>query len=147
MSPTEAAPRHILLLANRTCPCPELHRFVHDQLTERPARVTVVAPALNDSRLAHWVSDTDEAVAAARARLAQAIEGLTTEGVTVSGHVGDAKPITALRDAVAQVSADLLILSTFPAGDSHWLEAGLLEATEELAIPVRHFATAYGLDE
>lgn len=147
MAPPEAPPRHILVLANRTCPCPELHAFVHAQLTERPAEVTVVAPALNDSRLAHWVSDTGEAEADAAVRLEKAVAGLTTEGVTVSGHVGDAKPITALQDAVAQYPVDLLVLSTFPAGESHWLESGLLEAAEGLAIPVRHFTTEYGLHD
>lgn len=147
MTDADAPPRHVLVLANRTCPCPELHEFVHAQLTERPAQVTVVAPALNDSRLAHWVSDTAEAGADAAARLAQAIEGLRADGLTVSGHVGDAKPITALEDAVARYPADLLILSTFPSGESHWLESGLLDATAQLAIPVLHFVTEYGLDD
>lgn len=118
MSSADAPPRRILLLANRTC---------------------------NDSRLAHWVSDTDEAVTDATARLALAIEGLTTDGVTVTGHVGDARPITALEDALAEFPADLLVLSTFPPGMSHWLEAGLLQATDHLEIPVRHFTTEYGL--
>ena len=146
MSFTPAAPRHVLVLANRTCPCPGLHDFVHAQLTERPAEVTVVAPALNDSRLAHWVSDTDEAVEAAAERLEQAIQGLTTDGVAVSGHVGDAKPLTAIEDALARFPVDLLVLSTFPPGQSHWLEDGLLEATGDLAIPVRHYVSEYGLD-
>lgn len=146
MPPTNAPPHHILVLANRTCPCPGLHDFVHAQLTERPAEVTVVAPALNDSRLAHWVSDSDKARAAAGERLEQAVEGLTTDGVTVSGHIGDAKPLTAIEDALSQIPADLLVLSTFPPGESHWLEEGLLEAAERLSIPVRHYVSEYGLE-
>lgn len=144
---TDTPPRHILLLANRTCPCPDLHEFVLAQLTERPAQVTIVAPALNDSKLAHWVSDTGKAESAAAHRLSQAIEGLTTQGVTVNGQVGDARPITALQDALAQVPADLLVLSTFPPGESHWLEAGLLEDAERLDIAVHHFTTEYGLPD
>lgn len=146
MSSTDVPPRHVLVLANRTCPCPGLHAFVHAQLTERPAEVVIVAPALNDSRLAHWVSDTDEAQAAAAERLSLAEAGLTTEGVTVSGHVGDAKPLTAIEDALSRFPVDLLILSTFPPGESHWLEEGLLEAAERLPVPVRHYVTEYGLD-
>lgn len=138
-------PRRVLVLANRTCPCPGLHDFVHEQLTERPAEVIVVAPALNDSRLAHLVSDTDEARVAAAERLEQAVEGLTTDGVTVSGHVGDAKPLTAIEDARSQFPADLLVLSTFPPGESHWLEDGLLEGAQELSTPVRHYVSEYGL--
>ncbi len=146
MSSTDAPPRHILVLANRTCPCPGLHDFVHAQLTERPAEVTVVAPALNDSRLAHWVSDTDGARLAAAERLEQAVEGLTIQGVTVSGHIGDAKPLTAIEDALSQFPADLLVLSTFPPGESHWLEDGLLEGAEALSVPIRHYVSEYGLD-
>lgn len=146
MSSTPTAPRHILVLANRTCPCPGLHDFVLEQLTERPAHVTVVAPALNDSRLAHWVSDTDEARAVAMQRLEQAVEGLTTDGVTVSGRVGDAKPLTAIEDALAESSVDLLVISTFPPGESHWLENGLVEGAERLPVPVRHYVSEYGLD-
>lgn len=146
MSSPSAAPRHVLVLASRTCPCPGLHDFVHAQLVERPAEVTVVAPALNDSHVAHWVSDTDEARAAAAERLEQAVEGLTTDGVTVSGHVGDARPLTAIEDALAEYPADLLVLSTFPPGESHWLENGLLEAARALPIPVLHYVTEYGLE-
>ena len=146
MSSTDAPPRHVLVLANRTCPCPGLHDFVHAQLTDRPAEVTVVAPALNNSRLAHWVSDSDEARVAAAQRLEQAVAGLTTDGVTVSGHIGDAKPLTAIEDALSQFPADLLVLSTFPPGESHWLEDGLLEGAEWLSVPVRHYVSEYGLD-
>ena len=147
MPPDAVRIPHVLGLANRTCPCPELHGFVHAQLPARPARITVVAPALNDSRLAHFVSDTGKAVAAAAGRLEQAIEGLTIEGVTVTGRVGDAKPITALEDALAQDRVDLIVLATFPRGKSHWLESGLREAVDELGVPVRHFMTEYGLDD
>lgn len=136
----------MLVLANRTCPCPGLHDFVHTQLTERPAEVIIVAPALNNSKLAHWVSDTDEARADAAERLELAVEGLTTDGVTVSGHIGDAKPLAALEDALSQFPADLLVLSTFPPGESHWLEDGLLEGAEELPVPVLHYVTEYGLE-
>ena len=50
----------ILLIANRTCPCPG----VLDAVRARAApdgRVLIVVPALN-GRVKHYVSDTDEAV-------------------------------------------------------------------------------------
>jgi len=139
---------HIIVLANQTCPCPALHAFVHEQLAERPSEVTVVAPALNNSRLAHWVSDSDEALKDAELRLAQAVDGLKADGVAVRGQVGDADPLTALEDALAVFEADAVVLSTFPAGESHWLEKGLVEeATTRLAVPVHHFVTEYGLED
>ncbi len=138
---------HIIVLADQTCPCPALHAFVHDQLAERPSEVTVVAPALNSSKLAHWVSDSDEALQDAELRLAQAIDGLKADGVAVRGQVGDASPMTALEDALSVIDADAVVLSTFPAGKSHWLEKGLVEeATTRLDVPVHHFVTEYGLE-
>lgn len=135
------------MLANRTCPCPALHAFVHERLTEPPAEVLVVAPALN-SRLAHWVSDSDGADTAAKERLDVAVDGLSIEGVDVTGHVGDAQPLVAIEDALATFRADEVILSTFPAGESHWLEDGLLEeARAHLSVPVRHYVSEYGLAE
>lgn len=138
---------HILVLANQTCPCPELHEFVHSELGGESSEVTVIAPALNDSRLAHWVSDSDEAVRDAELRLAQAIDGLKADGVAVRGQVGDAHPLTALEDALAVLEIDAVVLSTFPQADSHWQEDGLVEkAQAQLDVPVHHFVTEYGLD-
>lgn len=139
---------HILVLANRTCPCPALHEFVHNELGERLAEVTIVAPALNESKLAHWVSDSDEALQDAELRLAQAIEGLKADGVAVRGQVGDADPLTALEDALAVFEIDAVVLSTFPDSDSHWLENGLVgKAQAKLDVPVHHFVSEYGLAE
>jgi len=139
---------HILVLANLTCPCPALHDYVHAEIGDRLAEVTVVAPALNNSKVAHWVSDSDEAFEDAELRLAQAVEGLKGDGVAVRGQVGDADPLTALEDALAVFEADAVVISTFPPGKSHWQEKGLLEdAQARLSVPVHHFVTEYGLDE
>ena len=140
--------QRILVLANRTCPCPGLHAFVHEKAGAPPAEVVVVAPALNNSRLAHLVSDSDGAMKDARARLDLALEGLQADGIEVTGTVGDAEPLTAIEDALSVFAADAVVISTFPAEQSHWLEEGLLEqATERLDIPVHHYVTEYGLDE
>ncbi len=142
------APHRILVVANRTCPCPELHAEVHDRIGEACGHILVVAPALNESRLAHFVSDSDGAEAAARERLDIAVEKLTADGVRVDGVVGDAQPLQAIEDALVDFRADEVIISTHPAGDSSWLEKGLLEdARAAVDVPVHHFVTEYGLDE
>ena len=139
--------QRILVLANRTCPCPGLHAFVHEKAGAPPAEIAVVAPALN-SRLRHLVSDSDGAMKAARARLDLALEGLAADGFEVTGTVGDAEPLTAIEDALSVFAADAVVISTFPAEDSHWLEEGLLEqAIDRLDIPVHHYVTEYGLEE
>ena len=139
---------HILVLANQTCPCPELHAFVHSELPgDAASEVTVIAPAINSSKLAHWVSDSDEAIQDAELRLAQAVDGLKADGVAVRGQVGDAHPLTALEDALSLFEIDAVVLSTFPHGESHWQEDGLVEqAQARLSVPVHHFVTEYGLD-
>jgi len=134
----------ILLIANRTCPCPD----VLDTVRERSGpdgHVLVVAPALN-SRLKHYTSDTDGAAAAAAERLDQALGYLAGAGVRASGSVGDADPLQAIEDAVSGFPADEIVISTFPVEDSHWLEKDLLErARDATALPIVHVTSRYGL--
>ena len=97
------SPRRLLLVANRTCPC----RDVLDEIRHRAGRdgeVLIVAPALN-TRLRHWVSDTDGALAEARERLDRAVDYLRDAGLTVRGDVGDADPLLAIEDTLATFDA------------------------------------------
>ena len=134
----------ILLIANRTCPCPG----VLDAVRARAApdgRVLIVVPALN-GRVKHYVSDTDEAVREAHRRLAQALGWFADEGVRVHGAVGDADPLQAIEDALAGFAADEIVIATHPPGHSHWLEKDLPERARRLSgLPVAHLATHYGL--
>ena len=136
----------ILVVANETCPCPALL----DAIAERAEahddhEVRLVAPALN-SRLRHYLSDTDAALDAARVRLTAAVDYLHGEGVVATGEVGDADPHVALHDELARFDADEVMLSTHPPQRSHWLESGLVERVRtELDVPVEHVVSAYGL--
>jgi len=66
MTDSRQHPAGILVVANRTCPCPMLLDEVARRASDAPIDVLVVVPALN-SRLRHWLSDIDDAVARARA--------------------------------------------------------------------------------
>jgi hypothetical protein len=133
----------LLLVANRTCPCPALPGQVLERIGDRSAEVLVVAPALN-SRLRHWVSDIDAAVRAAEHRMRGTIDELRRHGLTVNGHVGDADPITAIDDALATFRASQIMISTWPAGVSNWLEKDLpRRATERFDVPIEHVVSAY----
>jgi len=67
-----ASPHRILVVANRTCPCPALRDEIRDRSREHAAaEVLIVSPALNSSKLAHWVSDTDGALEEAEGRLTE----------------------------------------------------------------------------
>ena len=133
----------LLVVANRTCECPALH----DEIVRRaePARaVLVIAPALN-SRLRHWVSDTDDAVQSARERLAAAVQELHLRGLSARGEVGDAEPLNAVEDALSSFRADQIVISTHPPGESHWLEKDIIErARERFDQPVTHLVSEFG---
>jgi predicted transcriptional regulator len=94
------------------------------------ARVLVVAPARNESRLAFWVSDSDEAIADARDVEEQSVAALQagTDAAAVAGEVGESEPLLALRDALVTFPADLVLLLT---GDDD------LEAQARDALDVR----------
>lgn len=137
-------PTHLLVVANRTCPCPGLLEEV-GRRADADTEVLVVSPALN-GRLRHWVSDTDEAIEGARERLQVALELLAELGVRADGEIGDADPLIAIDDALARFPADALVISTHPAPHSNWLERDLVErATERFALPVTHVVSRHGL--
>src|SRR4051812_16195426 len=135
----------ILVIANRTCPCPVLADEVARRATEGPIEVLVVAPALN-SRLRHWVSDVDGAVARARERLELALAELRVRGIDARAEVGDANPVLAIDDALATFTAGEIVLVAFPPGGSNWLERGLVEkARARFEAPIPPLVSTYGL--
>ncbi len=145
MSDAHPKYRRLLVIANETCPCPGLAEQASDLLDRPDGELLLIAPALN-SRLRHWVSDTDEAVRQAHARLREAVQAFAQHGVHAQSQVGDADPLLAIHDATQEFAADAIIISTHPAGHSHWLERGLLErARDQLTVPILHLESQYGL--
>jgi hypothetical protein len=136
----------ILVIANRTCPCPALLEEVARRAREHePRAVMIVAPALN-SRLRHYVSDIDGALVQARERLDLALGGLGELGVEAEGRIGDSDPYVAIDDALADFPATEMIISTLPPGQSNWLERGLIErARQDFDVPLTHLVSRYGL--
>jgi hypothetical protein len=147
MHPAAQPVRRILVIANRTCPCPTLADDVARRASTAPTDVLVVAPALN-SRLRHWLSDVDEALARARERLDLATSALRQRGVIARGEIGDADPLLAIEDALSGFPADEIVIATLPAGRSHWIERGLVEkATARFGAAVVHLVSGYDLVE
>jgi len=130
--------RRILVVANETVGGRELLDTVTRKSADIDERVLVVCPALN-SPIRHWVSDEDEARAAAQDRLDRSLETLRAAGVDAAGEIGDGDPLQAIADAVRTFAPDELIISTHPEGRSHWLERGVVDrARERFAVPVTH---------
>jgi hypothetical protein len=72
--------------------------------------------------------------------LAGAFAWAEAEGVAVTGKVGDANAaLGAIEDELRRYGADEVIISTYPPGESNWLETGIVERLrDELDIPVTH---------
>jgi hypothetical protein len=128
----------ILVVANETVGGPELLAEIRERSAGRRARVLVVCPALN-SPLRHWVSDEDAARANAQSRLDDSLGSMRAVGLDAAGEIGDGDPIQAIEDAVRTFRPDELVISTHPAGRSHWLERGVVEkARDRFELPLTH---------
>ena len=130
--------RRILVVANETVGGETLRRRIRDRSGGFRTEILVVSPALN-SPLKHWISDEDEARAAAQERLERSLARLRSAGIDARGEVGDGEPLQAMEDALRTFGADEIIISTHPEGRSHWLERGVVErARERFTVPVTH---------
>ena len=145
-APRQTAPTHrggpgerrILVIANETVGGGPLREQIEERSAGYDTEVLVVSPALN-SPIRHWASDEDPAREEARRRLEASLERLRTNGIEASGEVGDADPLQAIEDAVRTFGPDEIIISTHPAGRSHWLERGVVaSARERFAVPISH---------
>jgi len=139
-APASAPPveHRMLVVANETVGGMELLAEIRTRAAGRSVTVLVVCPALNSS-LRHWASDEDDARAATLERLDRSIAAMRAAGVDAAGAVGDGDPIQAIDDALRTFGPDELLISTYPAGRSHWLERGVVErARRRFDLPLTH---------
>src|SRR5256885_11091430 len=108
--PHAAGERRILVVANETVGGHTLRSMILERSLDVREEVLVVTPALN-SPLKHWVSDEDEARAAAQERLDASLAKLAEAGVQARGEVGDGDPVQAMEDALRTFGADRIIIS------------------------------------
>ena len=103
------------------------------------AEVLVVSPAGNRSKVAFWVSDSDDAIAQADAAQEETVERLEEEGVDAAGDTDESEPAVAIQDALATFKADRIVVFSHPEGDRDYREDdGLADAEQRFGIPVEH---------
>ena len=103
------------------------------------AEVLVVSPAGNRSKVAFWVSDSDEAIAKAEAAEEETVERLEEEGVDAAGDTGESEPAVAIQDALATFPADRIVVFSHPEGDRDYREdKGLADAEARFGVPITH---------
>jgi len=132
-----AAPR-VLVVANRTLHGAELRAALHSR-AGTGIEFHIVAPILC-SRIHYIASDVDDELDEARARLSTALAWARAEGLAVTGKIGDPNAaLGAIEDELRQHGADEVIISTYPRGESNWLETGIVDRLrDELDVPVTH---------
>jgi nucleotide-binding universal stress UspA family protein len=101
------------------------------------AEVLVVSPATNQSKLAFWVSDPDEAIEEAEAAQEETVERLEEEGVDAAGDTGESEPAVAIEDALATFDADRIVIFSHPDRD-YREDKDLADAERRFGVPVTH---------
>ena len=134
----EEAPREILAVANETVAGPSLLDAVKRQARKGPIRVTVLCP-INHPREGYVVYEDTRRAAAGR-RLDRTLELLRDAGIPAHGLVVDADPVSAVRDAIAQLEPDAIVVSTHPETRSGWLRRDVVDRIRSAAgqVPVEH---------
>lgn len=130
--------RRILVVANETLAGRSLGGEIQSRAGSGPAKVLLVAPAL-DSRALHWSAEKDARRAEASGRLDEAVASLVAGGVDAHGLVGDADPLKAIEQALRNFTAGEVLIATRPHGKSDWLDLDVVaRARERFPLPVAH---------
>src|SRR4051812_28856106 len=101
------------------------------------AQVLVVSPAVSESPVAFWMSDSDEAIAEAESAAAETAAALAAEGARTRATAGESEPLLALQDALATYPADRVLV--FVRGDdaARYREDDVIgEAERRFGVPV-----------
>ena len=139
MSTAENGARLIVVVANETVVSQALVDLIEAKAAaEGEMRVVVVAPVHQPRQ--GYVVYYDTRRAAARRRLDRTLDKLRKAGVPATGVVVEADPVAALRDAIAQLEPDEIVVSTHPKQQSGWLRRNAVDQMRRVAggIPFEH---------
>jgi hypothetical protein len=130
---------HLLVVANETVTGRKLIQAVERHRGD-DLRVTVICPVNQPQR--GYVVYQDTRRAAAGRRLDRTVTMLRDEGIAAHGFVVESDPLTAVRDALAQLEppVDEIIVATHPQQQSGWLRKNVIDRIRGVAgeRPVEH---------
>jgi phosphopantetheine adenylyltransferase len=130
---------HLLVVANETVTGRTLIEAVERHRGD-DLRVTVICPVNQPQR--GYVVYEDTRRAAAGRRLDRTLSMLRAEGIPAHGLVVESDPVTAVRDALAQLEppVDELIVATHPQQKSGWLRKNVIDRIRDVAAgrPLEH---------
>ena len=131
---------HVLVVANETVSGRALIEAIERRRAEGDLQVTVICPVNQPQR--GYVVYQDTRRAAAGRRLDRTLALLRDEGIPAHGLVVESDPVTAVRDAVAQLDppVDQIVVATHPVQKSGWLRRNVVDRVRSAAgdVPVEH---------
>ena len=130
----------LLVLATDPVGADDVRAALPDADLDR-SQVLVVSPAVNESPVAFWVSDSDEAIADAESSAEQTAAALRERGAQARAKTGDSEPIVALQDALATYQADQVLVFVRAEDGARYREDDVLgEAQRRFGVPVTEIA-------
>jgi hypothetical protein len=141
--------RHILVIANETAASESLIEKIEQTAKEGDPLVTVIAPVSQPSE--GYVVYEDTRRASAGRRLDQTLQILRRARIRANGMVVDSDPVSALKDALAQLEPPVteVIVSTHPKERSGWVRRNVVDRIRDAAgsINVEHVVASQAGDE
>src|SRR3954471_2610985 len=133
----EGIPFQVTLgVAAKTAPGDELLEALKAKAGEDPHGTLIIVIVPQEGGEGHHA-------ARARARMAQVVDRLVSEGLIAAGMIGDPDPYTATMNALQFFRVDDIVISTLPATRSGWLRADLIERVRKVTNkPVEHVEAA-----
>ena len=127
-----------LVVANQTLGGDELLGRLREVAGEGPCDIHVLVPASADPTGSFHDEASD--LGLARSRLEEAMARFGDLDATVTGEVGDHRPVDAVGDVLRRGERfDRIIVSTLPAGISRWVRLDTVSRIERaVAVPVEH---------
>ena len=127
---------NLLVLASDPVDADAVRSALGDEEIEG-AQVLVVSPAVNESPVAFWLSDSDEAISDAESAAQSTAQALSQEGARTRATAGESEPLLALQDALATFPADRVLVFLREGDTARYREDDVVgEAERRFGVPV-----------
>jgi hypothetical protein len=126
----------LLVLATDPVEADDVRRALGGEAVDG-AEVLVVSPAVNESPVAFWVSDSDEAIVQAESTAQTTAAALADAGARTRAQAGESEPLLALQDALTTYRADRVLVFVRGEDSKRYREDDVIgEAERRFGVPV-----------
>jgi hypothetical protein len=127
----------LLVVTSEPITAAQLRSAVAADADPAETEILVLAPALAESPLRFWLSDTDDAIARAGEVRSETVRELSEEGLSAVGRTDTSDPLQAIGDALVTFPADRIVLFSH-AGDAERYREDVddAELRERFGLPV-----------